>query len=328
MPSSRSSFRGDCFAALAAAAFWLIASNAAADPGGPPDADRQAILAMTGDFAVTFDFRETLVLREGYKLAEPKLANGREVVRLIADDGGSISLQHMLVVSRDGETNVVKHWRQDWTFEPAKLLEYETAGVWRERAVTPEQAQGRWSQTGWQTDDSPRYGALGTWAHAGGVSTWTSDPTLRPLPRRDATRNPPYSWYQAVNRHIITPAGWAHEQENEKFGMVEGTPVAFAREYGLNTYARQAIPDAAAADAYWLATQGYWKIVRGIWVEAAGDGVLKVREEADRGSEIAARLMDLADDVSDKKKSEEAAAAEARALIIAEDSGKSSASGD
>lgn len=293
-------------------------AHALAD-SAPPDADRQAILAMAGDYAVTFDFRETLALREGYKLAEPKLANGREVVRVIADDGGTISLQHLLVVARDGKTNVVKHWRQDWAYEPRTLLEYASDGVWKTRQVAPEDARGRWSQTVWQTDDSPRYGALGAWRHEGGVSTWTSGETRRPLPRRDATRNPPYSWYRAVNRHVITPSGWAHEQENEKIGLAGGAPAAFAREYGLNTYTRQSFTEAAAADAYWQATKSYWSAVRAGWDSAAADGVTKVREEADRGSRIAARLMDLADEVAEKKTSEDAAISDARTTIAAED---------
>ena len=60
--------------------------------------DRQAILAMAGDYQVHFDFTETVPLHEGYKLKDKKLSGGYEVVRVIEDTGDFISLQHILVV--------------------------------------------------------------------------------------------------------------------------------------------------------------------------------------------------------------------------------------
>ncbi|MFN0218179.1 MAG: DUF6607 family protein [Hyphomicrobium sp.] len=295
-----------------------LGATPAVGEGGPPEADRRAILAMAGDFDVTFDFRETLSLRSGYELAPPKAAKGREIVRVIEDEGGDITLQHMLVVAHDGKATTVKHWRQDWRWQPTSLLKYAARGAWRVRNVPAGEGKGRWSQTVWQTDDSPRYGALGAWRHDGGAATWTSDRTRRPLPRRDATRNPPYAWYDAVNRHIITPNGWAHEQENEKRGDQGGEPIAFAREYGLNTYTRAKIDDASAADSYWSTTKDYWREVRGFWDAAASDGEIRVAEEADRGSVIAAALMDLADDVTTAKITSADAAAKAKDLIAAE----------
>lgn len=303
-------------------ALWLVPASAQGD-GAPPDADRRAILAMAGDFEVTFDFRETLSLHDGYTLAEPKTAKGREIVRVIEERGGDIKLQHMLVVARDGKTSVIKHWRQDWRWQPASVIEYASSGVWRERDVSAAERQGRWSQTVWQTDDSPRYGALGAWRHEAGVATWTSERTRRPLPRRDATRNPPYGWYDAVNRHIIAPSGWAHEQENEKRGEKASAEIAFAREYGLNTYARANVADAPAADTYWETTKDYWREVRSFWDAAASDGEVRVTEEADRGSVIAAALMDLADDVAGKKIAAADAVAKAKILIAGQDENRS-----
>jgi len=175
-------------------------------------ADRVAILAMAGNYRVTFDFRETLSLVEGYTPAEPSRVSGEEVVRVIEDFGTYLSLQHILVVKPEGmDPLVIKHWRQDWSYEPAQLLEYAAPGEWRLRETAPKEREGAWAQTVWQTDDSPRYGALGFWQHDAGVSRWMSAQTKRPLPRRDAVKHPPFSWIMGTNRHVITLTGWAHE---------------------------------------------------------------------------------------------------------------------
>ena len=43
------------------------------NPDATFEQDREAILAMAGDYKVTFDFRETVPLTEGYTLKDPKL---------------------------------------------------------------------------------------------------------------------------------------------------------------------------------------------------------------------------------------------------------------
>ncbi|HJU06279.1 MAG TPA: DUF6607 family protein [Nitrospiraceae bacterium] len=59
--------------------------------------DRKAILAMAGNYHVSFNFRETVSFVEGYTLKAPYEPDGYEIVRVIRDDGGLISLQHILV---------------------------------------------------------------------------------------------------------------------------------------------------------------------------------------------------------------------------------------
>src|SRR5690554_6171483 len=79
--------------------------------------DRQAILAQAGDYRVRFDMRETVAFQPGYEPLEPKRSGGHEIVRVIQDDGRFISLQHTLVMEHGGQVHVIKHWRQDWTYE-------------------------------------------------------------------------------------------------------------------------------------------------------------------------------------------------------------------
>jgi hypothetical protein len=59
------------------------------------------------------------------------------------------------------EPIVVRHWRQEWRYQPESLLVYEGAETWATRAVPAEARRGAWSQQVLQVDDSPRYGALG-----------------------------------------------------------------------------------------------------------------------------------------------------------------------
>lgn len=278
--------------------------------------DRASILAMAGDYLVRFDMRETVSFVEGYKPIDEKLSGGYESVRVIEDGPRGISLQHMLVVGSGDETMVVKHWRQDWVYEPATVLAYKGAGHWALEPVPRAERTGAWSQTVWQTDDSPRYGGVGRWEYSNGVARWTSAPTARPLARRDAIRNPVYDRYMGANRHALTPTGWVHEQDNAKIGMKDGKPVTFVHEVVLNTYSRSDKFPAKAADDYWAATKVYWTEVRAAWdaAIARGTGVV-VAEEPQNGSVTGPRLMELADEIVEGKTTSAKAVAEARAII-------------
>jgi hypothetical protein len=298
------------------------AAPAAQAPASAFERDRQAILAMAGEFKVRFDFRETVPFVADYKPIDAKLSGGHEVVRVIEDTGRVIRLQHLLVVDMgDGKSFIVKHWRQDWAWEPARVLVYEGPGKWVLKDVPDAERKGRWSQTVWQTDDSPRYGGLGRWVYDDGVARWTSEETRRPLARRDAVRKPVYGWYMGVNRHALTPSGWVHEQDNAKIGLRDGEPTTFVHEVVLNTYSRFSDYDVAAADRYWTGTKGYWAEVRKAWDDTAAKSKgITLEEEAEAGSVTGPTLMGLADEILKGEKTEAAAIAEAR-QVIAEETG-------
>ena len=226
--------------------------------------DRESILAMAGDYKVTFDFTETVSFVDGYELKEPKLSGGHESVRVVEDRGDFISLQHLLVVGPDESPFVVKHWRQDWKYEPARVLTFIGGNAWEWQTVSPSERAGTWSQTVYQVDDAPRYGAVGTWTYEDGIAEWTPPQEWRPLPRRDMTTRDDYHAVDAVNRHVITPWGWVHEQDNSKL-MLDGTPQALAREVGINTYRAFDDYPVSAADEYWAGTEAFWAGVRAEW---------------------------------------------------------------
>jgi len=302
------------------AAFSLTAA-APALAQAPWQRDHDSIVGMAGDYKVRFDMRETVSFVPSYKVLEPKVSGGYEAVRVIEDRGTFVSLQHLLVVEDDGKPVVVKHWRQDWTWQPKDVLVYQAANRWTKVPVTAAAGKGAWSQTVWQTDDSPRYGGVGRWAYDNGVARWTSDATLRPLARRDAVRHPVYTWYVGQNRHALTPVGWIHEQDNAKVGVLEGKPVTYAHEVVLNSYTKAADLPVAPADVYWGKTKDYWAAVRLAWEEAAKrHASLAVREEAQNGSMTGPRLMGLADEIAEGKTTTAAAIVEARAVIAKETS--------
>ena len=61
--------------------------------------DRQAILGMAGKYDVTFDFEETMAIRDGYELKKPYLEHASEMVVVVEDTGETIAMQHLLVVT-------------------------------------------------------------------------------------------------------------------------------------------------------------------------------------------------------------------------------------
>lgn len=303
-------------AASPALAHPPIAERAPADEKAAFEADRADILAMAGNFKVRFDMQESTRWDASYTPLDKKTSGGHEVVRAIEDTGRKIVLQHMLVINHDGKDMIIKHWRQDWEYEPAKVLVYSDRNVWGWEAVPEKMRRGRWSQIVWQVDDSPRYGGWGQFEEQSGIRRWRSNWTWRPLARRDAVRNPVYDRYHSINRHQTTPDGWVHWQDNTKMGTKDGKLAPVVQEYVLNTYTKFDGYNVKAADDYWAATQGYWKAVRAEWDKVgATKGGIAIQEEAETGTVISARLLEIADEVQEGSMTEKAAIAEAVKLI-------------
>lgn len=229
--------------------------------------DRQSILAMAGDYKVTFDFRETVPLRAGYKPKEAYITYAQEIVRVIEDRGEFISLQHILLVGGPNKKMPIKHWRQDWVYEPDQMTRFVGGNVWENMNLSDAEARGKWAQFVYQVDDGPRYTGLGEWRYESGFAEWSSAPSWRPLPRRDATKRSDYHTIEAVNRHALTPNGWVHEQDNTKLILSDGGPQALVREVGVNTYVKADDLAADVAMTYWAKTKDFWEAVRAEWTE-------------------------------------------------------------
>jgi Family of unknown function (DUF6607) len=242
----------------------------------PFERDRRAILAMAGDYRVTFDFLEVETFPPQTPRDKPYQSWGTERVYVDADTGKSISLVHILdmrIVQDDGtmsEPIVTKHWRQTWQYEPAELVEFKGRDRWERRQLSAAESAGAWSQTVYQVDESPRYASVGRWSHSASFSTWLSGDTWRPLPRREWSARKDYQVLLGTNRHTITATGWVQEENNLKTVLtpdrtIDGTHPYLAREYGVARYSHIRGYDFAAADAYYQRTRPFWDGVLSTW---------------------------------------------------------------
>jgi hypothetical protein len=275
-------------------------------PGiGAFERDRRAILAMAGGYRASFEFIETVGYDVGYKLAAPYQSWGTEYVYVIEDRGDFISLQHIMVMrfaQDDGTVSapvVMKHWRQDWQYEGTQILEYAGNDTWRVRKLDKGDVRGKWTQSVYQVDDSPRYASLGSWQHNASFSVWTSGNTARPLPRREHTVRDDYQILEGINRHVILPTGWVQEEQNQKLrlplaGGAAGDKRYVANELGNNRYQRIAQFDWSAGDAYWNRTAPFWASVRRQWAQLiARHGQFTLKQEHE-GRPLFVALFDLA----------------------------------
>jgi len=219
---------------------------------------------MAGSYQVVFDFEETEVLAPGYVTHPPLNTEALELVVVVVDAPGRVSLQHLLVVGG----GVTKHWRQDWAFEDRELLEFKGRNTWTERQVSTDEAHCSWTQAVFEVDDSPRYEGIGRWAHDAQGSVWQSNETWRPLPRREYTKRSDYDVLLGVNRHRITRTGWEHEQANVKVVLAPHQPLV--RERGLNRFTRVDAETTKEAASYWQATAAFWQQVREEWARVLG----------------------------------------------------------
>jgi hypothetical protein len=226
------------------------------------ECDRRAILAMQGEFKVSFAFDETSVLAPGYERHEPQRSGGFEMVVLVEDAGRRIDLQHILVM----RGHVVKHWRQVWEYEAAAIWNFDGDQRYTTKTRDARSVPGTWTQSVYEVSDAPRYAGSGRWQHRDGVSTWKSDRTRRPLPRREYTRRKDYHWLDVVNRHLVTPQGWTHEQDNTKVAVdADGSTRPLVREFGFNEYRRLRGHDFGPGRDYWNDTAAFWALMRARW---------------------------------------------------------------
>jgi hypothetical protein len=237
----------------------------------PIERDRRAILAMAGPYRVSFDFLEVVRFDPALKQDAPYQSWGTEYVFVAEDRPDLIALQHILAMrvlqadGKAGEPVVVRHWRQEWRYEAGRLLAYRGMNTWAPREIPAAERKGTWVQSVYQVDDSPRYAARGRWEHSEGLSTWISDETWRPLPRREFSVRKDYDVLVGTNRHTITPTGWVQEENNLKLASADERYLS--REYGVARYERIKDYDFSPAEKYFLRTEPFWAEVRAAWRE-------------------------------------------------------------
>jgi len=251
--------------------------------------DREAILAMAGEFEVDFQFMETVAIDQSYELKKPYLEDAAEVVFVVEDSPKRIVLQHVLWV--ESYDRVVKHWKQEWKYEDPVMYEFVGNLTWQRRELSKEEVKGTWSQKVSQVDDSPRYESYGKWIHQGGLSSWQGNQTRRPLPRREYTKRKDYEVFMGVNRHTLTPSGWVHEQDN--FKQVSNTGQVLCREIGLNQYFKTKEVDFTEVKKYWSNHNEYWSKVSKMWAQRMDSSPQLSLHKTQEGKPLFRHLFDI-----------------------------------
>jgi hypothetical protein len=124
-----------------------------------------------------------------------------------------------------------------------------------------------------------------------------------------------YHTINAVNRHVITPLGWVHEQDNDKVVLSSGAPELLAREVGVNTYERNGDFPVEVALDYWEDTADFWAEIRDEWEKVVNEHSrfgLTLQGETEA---LYNPLLELAGDVAEDKTPLAEATAKGRAIV-------------
>ncbi len=226
--------------------------------------DIEAIKEMCGCFEIDFKFSETFQYSNDSNYSKSKNYNAKalEYAKLIKDEKGHISIQHLLVMG----DYIIKHWRQDWIFQNKDLLKYDGNNTWKYISKTKKDVKGQWTQKVFQVDDSPRYEGSATWVHADGKSYWENS-SYAPLPRREYTKRNDYNIMIRGNRQEITEDGWVHDQDNFKVvkDSESDSEVIIASEKGINSYTRVDESNCKEAIKWWDENNEKWLLVLEKW---------------------------------------------------------------
>lgn len=230
--------------------------------GAQTVSERKNIEKLCGCFEVEFKYAETFSPDTAYKYHDrEEISAGLELALPIEISDKRIVIQHLLVIDNN---NIIKHWREDWVFEPNQVWKYQGDKVWSRQTLSPDQSRGRWMQTVWEVSDAPRYQGASEWVNTDGKTFWQNT-TDAPLPRREYSVRNDYNILRRTNRIVLNDNGYVHEQDNKKIIRKNGTDKLLVEEKGLNTYVRVADSKCDAAKAYWQKNSEYWSKVRLAW---------------------------------------------------------------
>lgn len=259
---------------------------------------REAVDKLCGCFEVDFKYAETFSPDANYKYHDREETGGvAELALPIEVSDKKIVIQHLLIVS---PKMIVKHWREEWTYENPVIWKYEGDKVWVKTTVPAEQVKGKWTQTVWEVSDEPRYQGFSQFVNLDGKTVWQNT-TDAPLPRREYSVRSDYNILQRTNRISFNDSGYLHEQDNLKIVRANGKDKLLVAEKGLNTYKKLEDKECAAAAEYWEKNKAYWGVVRKVWDEYVAKATrIELKTKVD-GKMLNEYLMTLAKDYADKK---------------------------
>ena len=253
--------------------------------------DKKYIEKLCGCYEVEFKYAETFSPDTSYKFHDrDEISGGLELILPIEVSDKKMVLQHLLVIT---DSMIIKHWREDWTYENPTIFLYRGNKLWTKEQLKPEEVFRKWTQPVWEVSDAPRYQGASEWINTDGKTFWqnTSD---APLPRRGYSVRNDYNILKRTNRIILTNDGWIHEQDNQKIIRNKGTDRLLVEEKGINSYKKMVDSKCAAAKVYWEKNKQYWAKVRAAWEEyLASHSSVELKDKVD-GKPLHQHLTDLA----------------------------------
>ncbi len=215
-----------------------------------------------GCFEVSFKYAETFSPDSSYKFHDREIIPGTPELALpIEVSENKIVIQHLLVVS---PKFIVKHWREEWTFENNELWKYTKENTWEKQTLSPEEVKGMWTQTVWEVSDAIRYQGYSPFINLDGQTLWQNTADA-PLPRREYSIRNDYNILKRTNRLVLTDSGYVHEQDNKKIIRGNSGDKLLAEEKGYNIYKKLDMGKCVAALEYWENNKNFWEQVRNNW---------------------------------------------------------------
>jgi hypothetical protein len=225
---------------------------------------KELLKNFCGCFEVEFKYKETFSPLKDYKLKETYNNEALEWVSYEPQQDGSIKMQHILIVDND---MIVKHWREDWSYENKDLYKYDKDYHWTKTSLNPEKVKGTWTQKVYEVDDRPQYEGNATFAYFDDKILWQSTVDA-PLPRREYSKRNDYNVLNRGNRLYISPTGYLHEQDNKKIKRTTNiSDTIVAEEKGYNTYKKVEESKCQIGINWWEKNKIFWMDVRSVWDE-------------------------------------------------------------
>jgi hypothetical protein len=225
--------------------------------------DSAYIAAQAGCYEVTYHFKEISRTDPNYPVRSPEyFTKGIEWIVEEKIGENEIALQHILTIPH----GFIKHWSQNWTFQPNFVFQYDGNNQWSKQPLPADKRIGKWSQQVFQVDGGPRYGCVAEWTHQAQDHFWECK-TWSPLPRRELSQRHDYNVLERNNRHQIYPNEWIHHQTNTKLRVDQGLKEAIATETGTDTYKRIDSSQCAAAKKWWSNARPIWNEIHSVWSE-------------------------------------------------------------
>src|SRR5262245_11892215 len=101
----------------------ILAICAAVSMQAQTTQDKQAVNKLCGCFEVEFKYAETFSPDPKYKYHDrEEISGGTELSLPIEVSDKKVVIQHLLVIT---DSIIVKHWREEWTYENPEIWVYK-----------------------------------------------------------------------------------------------------------------------------------------------------------------------------------------------------------